>query len=150
MRPRADRLHSAMIQLLRWLRREDVESGLTGPLLSALSLIVYGGGITIGRLARLEQVRPPSMTHIVARLEDGGYARRVINEHDGRSVRVWATHAGHELLTAGRRRRTKSLDAKLKSLTPAQLRVIDRAVTILESFTEPPLLANSQPAKAST
>ena len=47
----ADRLHSAAIHLLRRLRREDDASGLPAPQLSALSVIVFGGPITLGALA---------------------------------------------------------------------------------------------------
>ncbi len=69
----ADRLHSAAIHLLRRLRVEDERSGLTSPQLSALSVIVFGGPITVGNLARAEQVRPPT----ISRLLQEGRVRRV-------------------------------------------------------------------------
>ena len=56
----ADRLHSAAIHLLRRLRREDATTGLSAPRLSALSVIVFGGPLTLGELANAEQVRPPT------------------------------------------------------------------------------------------
>jgi hypothetical protein len=62
----ADRLHSAAIHLLRRLRREDATSGLSAPRLSALSVIVFGGPLTLGELANAEQVRPPTMTRLVS------------------------------------------------------------------------------------
>ena len=52
----ADRLHSTAIHLLRRLRVEDDASGLTAPRLSALSVIVFGGPLTLGELAAAEQL----------------------------------------------------------------------------------------------
>ena len=81
----ADRLHSAAIHLLRRLRREDAASGLSGPRLSALSVIVFGGGpITLGQLALAEQVRPPTMTRLVNRLAAEGLVTREPDPADGR------------------------------------------------------------------
>jgi hypothetical protein len=68
----ADRLHSAAIHLLRRLRREDAKSGLSAPRLSALSVLVFGGPLTLGELANAEQVRPPTMTRLVTALEADG------------------------------------------------------------------------------
>jgi len=65
----ADQLHSAAIHLLRQLRKEDDTSGLSAPRLSALSVVVFGGPLTLGALARAEQVRPPTMTRIGTGLE---------------------------------------------------------------------------------
>src|ERR671933_1067936 len=72
----ADRLHSAAIHLLRRVRRQDDASGLTAPRLSALSVIVFGGPLTLGALAAAEQVRPPTMTRIVQALEEAGLVVR--------------------------------------------------------------------------
>src|SRR4051794_41857953 len=72
----ADQLHSAAIHLLRSLRREDTASGLSAPRLSALSVVVFGGPLTIGALAAAEQVRPPTMTRLVAALQAQGLRAR--------------------------------------------------------------------------
>ena len=64
----ADRWHSLAIHLLRRLRREDVKAGLTGPRLSALSVIVFAGPVTLGELAAAEQVAPPTVTKFRRRL----------------------------------------------------------------------------------
>src|SRR5450432_3141636 len=97
----ADRLHSAAIHLLRRLRREDDASGVPGPQLSALSVIVFGGPITLGALAAAEQVRPPTITKLVAALEDGGLVMREIDPSDRRITRVTATARGTRLLHDG-------------------------------------------------
>ncbi|CAA9348463.1 MAG: hypothetical protein AVDCRST_MAG40-2756, partial [uncultured Gemmatimonadaceae bacterium] len=82
--PLADRLHSAAIHLLRWLRREDGAAGLSGPRLSALSVVVLAGPLTLGELAAAEQVRPPTMTRLVDALAAEGLVRREPDACDGR------------------------------------------------------------------
>src|SRR5688500_19372996 len=83
----ADRWHSLAIHLLRRLRREEVKAGLTGPRLSALSVIVFGGPITLVELAAAEQVRPPTMSRLVRALASEGLVRRERDPADGRLVR---------------------------------------------------------------
>src|SRR5437868_7756897 len=97
----ADRLHSAAIHLLRRLRREDDASGLSAPRLSALSVVVFGGPLPIGALAAAEQVRVPTMSRVVASLEQDGLVERVPDDADRRVVRVAATPAATALLHAG-------------------------------------------------
>src|SRR5437868_10351956 len=94
----ADRLHSAAIHLLRRLRREDDASGLPAPQLSAMSVIVFGGPITLGRLAQAEGVRPPTMTRLVEALAGAGLIVRTVDASDRRVVRVEATTKGKKLL----------------------------------------------------
>jgi DNA-binding MarR family transcriptional regulator len=135
----ADRLHSAAIHLLRRLRREDDASGLSAPRLSALSVVVFGGPLPIGALAAAEQVRVPTMSRVVASLEDDGLVRRVPDKEDRRVVRIEATAAGRTLLQAGRRRRVDALSAEIAQLSAAERRLIAEAIPILER------LAGSRP-----
>lgn len=130
----AERLHSAAIHLLRRLRRQDVASGLTAPRLSALSVIVYAGPLTLGALATAEQVRPPTITRIVAALEDEGLVVREANPADRRGTLVRATPAGSRLLHEGRRRRTRQLAQQLGALPPRDRATLARAAALLESL----------------
>src|ERR1051325_10731057 len=116
----ADRLHSAAIHLLRRLRREDDAAGLPAPQLSALSVIVFGGPITLGALAAAEQVRPPTITKIVAALEAGGLVTREPHAVDKRVTLVRATAKGTKLLHEGRRRRVAALVRDLRALSPRE------------------------------
>lgn len=127
----AERWHSLAIHLLRRLRREDVKAGLTGPRLSALSVIVFGGPITLGDLATAEQVKPPTMTRLVRALEAEGLVRRESDARDGRVVRVRATPKGESLLHAGRTRRVRRLSEPLASLTTEERAVLQNAADIL-------------------
>ncbi|MFN8636567.1 MAG: MarR family transcriptional regulator [Chloroflexota bacterium] len=134
----ADRLHSAAIHLLRRLRVEDAASGLTAPRLSALSVIVFGGPLTLGALAAAEQVRPPTMTRLVAALERDGLVTRETDLTDRRQILLSATSAGRQLLEEGRVRRTASLTKRLAALPAADLRVLARAAALLERLSRRP------------
>ncbi len=128
----ADRLHSAAIHLLRRLRREDAKSGLSAPRLSALSVLVFGGPLTLGELANAEQVRPPTMTRLVTALEADGLVTREPDASDGRLTRIRATPNGRTLLLRGRARRVAALTAEVRALAPDAREVLDAAVTVLE------------------
>jgi DNA-binding MarR family transcriptional regulator len=128
----ADQLHSVAIHLLRKLRKEDGGSGLNAPRLSALSVIVFGGPITLGDLAAAEQVRPPTMTRIVNALEEQGLVLRTQNTKDGRSVYLSATPAGKKLLMAGRARRVRALAKPIAALNREEQSVLQEATAILK------------------
>jgi DNA-binding MarR family transcriptional regulator len=128
----ADRLHSAAIHLLRRLRREDAKSGLSAPRLSALSVVVFGGPLTLGELAAAEQVKPPTMTRLVSALEDAGLVTREPDASDGRLTRIRATARGRTLLLQGRARRVAALSAEVRALDDADREVVERAVVVLE------------------
>jgi len=128
----ADRLHSAAIHLLRRVRKQDSASGEGPARLSALSVLVFGGPMTLGQLAAAEQVKPPTMTRIVAGLERSGLARRVPDPADARRIRIHATAEGTRLLQQTRKRRIESLARGLDRLDPRELQVLRNAVGILE------------------
>jgi len=130
----ADRLHSAAIHLLRQLRKEDDASGLSAPRLSALSVVVFGGPLTLGQLATAEQVKPPTMTRIVTGLEKDGLVQRVGDDRDRRLTRIQATARGHKVLAAGRARRIEKLAAAVRRLGGAELAELTRGVQLLEEI----------------
>ena len=128
----ADRLHSAAIHLLRLVRREDDASGLTAPRLSALSVVVFAGPITLGDLAAAEGVRPPTMTRLVDALEDEGLVTRRADPSDGRAIRIQATARGTRLLTNARAQRVAALTARVADLTPDEQELLGRAAEVIE------------------
>jgi len=130
----ADRLHSAAIHLLRQLRKEDDASGLSAPRLSALSVVVFGGPLTLGQLAAAEQVKPPTMTRIVTGLEKDGLVQRVGDIRDRRLTRIHATARGQKVLAAGRARRIEKLAAAVRRLGGAELAELTRGVQLLEEI----------------
>src|SRR5258706_3489009 len=129
----ADRLHSAAVQLLRRLRREDVAMGLTAARASALSVLVFGGKrLTLGALAQAEQVSAPTITRLIVGMERDGLVRRTAYASDGRVVWLQATAKGARLLHAGRTRRVAALEAELATLAPAERETIAAATALLE------------------
>ena len=129
----ADQLHSLAIHLLRKLRREDESSGLNAPRLSALSVIVFGGPVTLGDLASAEQVRPPTMTRIVNALEEQGLVTKTKNATDARSSHLSATPAGKQLLIEGRERRVRALAKRIGELDAKAQATLQEAAEILKS-----------------
>jgi DNA-binding MarR family transcriptional regulator len=128
----ADRLHSAAIHLLRRVRAQDAASGLSPARLSALSVIVFAGPISLQNLAKAEQVRPPTMSRIVDALQAAGLARRSVNAQDRRAVLIEATRKGSATLQKGRRRRVRLLAAHLARLSATQLVELDRSLRALQ------------------
>jgi DNA-binding MarR family transcriptional regulator len=128
----ADRLHSAAIHLLRRVRVRDRESGVGPAQLSALSVLVLGGGPrSLGELAEAEQVKPPTMSRIVAGLVRAGLVRRGKTE-DGRRVRLEATAKGTRILQQGRQRRVESLAKALASLPEDEQRRLGELIGFLQ------------------
>jgi DNA-binding MarR family transcriptional regulator len=130
----ADRVHSAAIHLLRRVRLEDSVSGEGPARLSALSVLVFGGAKTLGDLAAAEQVKPPTMTRIVAGLERTGLARRVVDTSDSRRIRIHATAKGTRVLQNARKRRIDALASGFRKLSQVDLVAVDRAAQILNDL----------------
>ena len=131
----ATRLHAAAIKLLRLLRREDDASGMTAPRLSALSVLVFRGSLSLAELAAIEQVRAPTMSRLVEGLVRDGLVSRETVPTNRRMVRITATEAGRRLLEEGRERRVRALVERLMALAPSERRALARGVEVLERVT---------------
>ncbi len=129
----APRLHSAVLHLLRRLAQEDRASGQTPARLSVLSVLVFAGPRSIGRLARDERVTAPTMTRLVAGLERDGLVSRVADADDRRSSRLAATDEGRRILLEGRERRIVALAALLESASANERKALATAAEIIES-----------------
>jgi DNA-binding MarR family transcriptional regulator len=128
----ADRLHSVAIHLLRRVRKQDTATGEGPARLSALSVLVFGGPMTLGQLAAAEQVKPPTMTRIVAGLERGGLAHRTVDSSDARRVSIGATARGTLLLQEARQRRIQLLADDFKLLTDKELALLNETAGLLD------------------
>ena len=130
----AARLHAAAIRLLRMVRKADAASGLSGPRLSALSVIVFNGPLSLAELAAAEQVRAPTMTRLVDALVGLGLVTREPEPGDRRRVRIAATEAGRALLEEGRRRRVAAIADRLGRLAESERRALERGVDLIEQI----------------
>ena len=135
----AESLHSAAIHLLRRLRHADAASGLNSARLSALSVIVFAGPITLGRLADAEQVRPPTMTRIVNALATRSLVTKTASASDRRTIHLSATMKGKRLLLEARRRRIRSLARQIAILSPGDQKILHAAAAILNSLAARPV-----------
>ncbi len=133
----ADALHSAAIHLLRRLRTQDKTLGLSAPRLSALSVVVFGGPVTVTQLAAAEQVSPATISRMAKEMEWEELLVRERDPADGRIHRIRATEKGVSLLQEGRRRRVAVLSEMLATLSSRERRLLTRAAQLLERLTLP-------------
>ena len=129
----ASALRPSVLRLARRLRQMRDESlDLNSNQLSAMSVLLNNGDLTMGQLAALEKVRPPSMTRIVNGLELRGLVARTPRVTDGRQSVVSLTDSGRQILLANRRRRDQWLAQRLAELEPEERDVLRKSVAILE------------------
>ena len=131
----ASRLRLAVMRLARVLRQKAQDS-ITPSQLSALVSIERAGPVTLGELASLESVQPPTMTRIVAGLEEQGLVQRDVDPADRRVSRVRMTQLARKLLERNRSRKTAYLASRLRGLSQEDLDVLARAAGLLERMTE--------------
>jgi DNA-binding MarR family transcriptional regulator len=129
----ADRVHSAAIHLLRHAAKQDVLAGVGPARLSALSVLVFGGPMALGKLAIAERVKAPTMSRIVAGLKRSGLVKIDSDAKDARRIRVTATSKGERLLQQARARRIGLLADTFGGLGKTQLRTLLRAAELMES-----------------
>ncbi|MGH3445573.1 MAG: MarR family winged helix-turn-helix transcriptional regulator [Nocardioidaceae bacterium] len=130
----ASALRISVARLNRRLRGErDPDNDLLSVgQLSVLGALFRNGECSVGELAGLERVSPPSMTRTVSCLADGGYVARRPHDTDGRQVLVALAEKGEHILAADRRRRDAWLVQRLRELTPDERSVLRSAAPILE------------------
>jgi DNA-binding MarR family transcriptional regulator len=126
------RLHAAAIHLLRTVRSQDRQLGLTPARLSVLSILVFGGPHTLTQLTDVEQVAAPTMTKLIAGLEREGYVIRRPARFDGRSWVIHATAKARRVLHMGRQRRIDALMNLLAGATRAEWETVERALDVID------------------
>jgi DNA-binding MarR family transcriptional regulator len=127
-------LRDAIGRLSRRLRAERTDSDLSLGQWAALRSLELHGPMTPSELAAHEKVQPPSMTRIVALLEEHGYVTRTPDPDDRRQVVVAATRAGRDLLAAERRRKDRWISQRLGTLTIDERSALGAALPVLEKL----------------
>ena len=112
----ASRLRLGVTRLARKLRREG-DTGITPTLLAALSTIERHGPVTAGMLATHEQVEKPTVTRLLAVLEERELIQRTSDPLDGRVTWVQISPSGRKLLQSTRRRKDGYLAKRIKHLS---------------------------------
>ena len=127
----AGRLRISVARLARLLRRQNVDS-LGATLDAALASLDREGPLTLGELAAIEQIAPPSVTRIATKLEDAGLVVRRFDGNDRRVCRLELTEDGRRHVIDNRSRRHAWLAGQLEHLSPEELAALEQALDVLE------------------
>jgi DNA-binding MarR family transcriptional regulator len=135
----ATSLRISVSRLARRLRVERQAEGLaelSDTQLAALAVLDRHGAMTPGELAEHEKVQPPSMTRVIAVLEERRLVMRAPHPTDRRQVVLTVTEQGRELVSQARRRRDAWLAKRLKELSPEERAVLRAAAPVLEKLSQ--------------
>ena len=130
----ASQLRLTVTRLARLLRQQS-DTGLTPSQMAALATVLRHGPLTLGRLAEIERVAPPTITRIIAKLEESGLVTRETSATDRRYSEVAITDAGIEVIAEIHRRKNEWLAERLRELDPDDLARLDDALHALEAIT---------------
>jgi DNA-binding MarR family transcriptional regulator len=132
-------LRSALKGIVRQMRRdtERHEQGLSLMQTMLLHLIHEHPGIGVAELARLQQVRSPTMSSQVKALEAAGLVERAAPlAQDRRRSGLHVSQAGHTALRQLRDRRHDWLSQRIARLSPDQMEALAGAVDVLTILAE--------------
>jgi DNA-binding MarR family transcriptional regulator len=137
----ATAMRISISRLARRLRVERLGLGGTETVLSdiqlaALAALARHDSMTPGELAEHEKVQPPSMTRVIAVLEERGLVKREPHATDRRQVVLTVTDEGRDVVQRVRRRREAWLAQRLQELTPDERRILRAAAPILEKISQ--------------
>jgi DNA-binding MarR family transcriptional regulator len=130
----ASSLRLSVVRLNRRLRGQRADTSVTLTQLAALSTLKGHGALTPGELAAHEKVTPPSMTRVLAVLEERGLVSRRPHPTDGRQALVELTDAGRELLHGEVRAREAWLARRLAELSEPEREVLRAASGVIDKL----------------
>jgi DNA-binding MarR family transcriptional regulator len=116
--------------------RQQAEPGLSPSMLSALASIERLGPLTLGELAEAERVQPPTITRVVARLEETELVTRTPDPTDRRVARISLAPEGVRLIQRARTRKDAYLAARMRGLSDEEVATLSDALAILERMLE--------------
>jgi DNA-binding MarR family transcriptional regulator len=131
----AAKLRLTIVRAARRLRQE-AGGDLTPSTAAALATIERRGPLAPSELAEIERVKRPTITRVVARLEEAGLVVRTADPEDGRAFLVSISRDGRELLRRIRSRKNAYLARRLGKLDPDDLAALERAADVLERILE--------------
>ena len=129
------RLRMVVTRLSRRLRQQ-IEPDVTASQFSALVSVERSGPVSLGELAAIERVQPPTLTKVVAKLEELGYVTREPDPTDRRVARVRLSDAGARFVAASRTRRNQYLAERLQQFTAAELAALERPLPLFERLVD--------------
>jgi DNA-binding MarR family transcriptional regulator len=132
----ASQLRPAMLRLTRLVRLQRVDLSISLTQLSAMGTLAKNGPMTAGELATCEKVQPPSMTKVLATLEERKLVVRETSEADRRQMIIAITDAGREVLRGETRSRDLWLSQRLADLSADERALLEQVVPILDKLAE--------------
>lgn len=132
----AAQLRPSLLRLTRLIRNQRVDMSVTLTQISAMATLYKRGPMSAGELASCEKVQPPSMTKVLANLEERGLVRRDQHPTDKRQAIISVTDAGTQLLESERRSRDAWLSQRLAELTPDERALLRDVVPVLDKLAE--------------
>jgi DNA-binding MarR family transcriptional regulator len=132
----ASLLRPSLLRLTRIVRNQRVDLTLTLTQLSAMATLEANGPMSAGELAACERVQPPSMTKVLASLEELEYVRREAHPSDRRQAIIIITQAGHDLLDSERESRDAWLSQRLAKLSPEERALLRQVIPLLDKLAE--------------
>lgn len=132
----ASLLRPALLRLTRLIRNQRADTSVTLTQLAAMGTLSKNGPMSAGELAAIERVQPPSMSKVLAHLEERGLIRRDPHPTDRRQAIVAITEQGVELLSSERRMRDAWLNRRLAELSADERELLVRAVPVLDKLAE--------------
>jgi DNA-binding MarR family transcriptional regulator len=129
-------LRPAILRITRLMRLQRVDISVTLTQLSALGTLEKSGPMTPGELAASERVQPPSMTKVLAGLEERGLVQRSGHPTDRRQAIIELTDAGHVLIESERRSRDTWFTQRLAALTDDERALLRSVQPVLDKLAE--------------
>ncbi len=130
----ASLLRPALLRLTRIVRNQRVDQSVTLTQLSAMATLHHRGSMSAGELASFERVQPPSMTKVLANLEERGLVRREVHPTDRRQAIIAITDEGIGLLDSERRSRDAWLTKQLGTLSAEERALLIKVIPILDKL----------------
>ena len=132
----ASLLRPALLRLTRLVRIQRVDMSVTLTQLSAMATLEKRGPMSAGELANCERVQPPSMTKVLANLEERGLVRRDPHPTDRRQAIIAITDEGVALIDSERRSRDAWLSKQLATLSAEERALLQRVIPVLDKLAE--------------
>lgn len=132
----ATKLRLVAMRLARRLRQQSSDGDVSPSMLSVLVSVDASESLTLGELAEIERVQPPTISRVIARLEERGLVAREADSSDRRVARVRLTPTGSRFVARSRRLKNAYLARRLRSLDSEEVRKLEDALPVLEKLLE--------------